>query len=36
MSRYYKNMDNSLLIAVTEKRTKQQIDTLAQALEAVL
>ncbi|MFC1783068.1 aminomethyl-transferring glycine dehydrogenase subunit GcvPA [Planctomycetota bacterium] len=36
MNRYYKNMDNSMLIAVTEKRTKQQIDTLAQALEAVL
>ena len=36
LSRYYQEMDNSLLIAVTEKRTKQQIDTLAQALEAVL
>jgi len=36
LSRYYKDMDKSLLIAVTEKRTKQQIDRLAQALEAIL
>ena len=36
LSRYYKNMENSLLIAVTEKRTKQQIGVLAEALEAVL
>ena len=36
LSRYYRGMDNSLLIAVTEKRTKQQIGMLAEALEAVL
>lgn len=36
LSRYYKNMENSILIAVTEKRTKQQIGMLAEALEAVL
>jgi len=36
LSRYYKNMENSMLIAVTEKRTKQEIDMLAEALEAVL
>ena len=36
MSRYYKGMDNSMLVAVTEKRTKEQIGMLAEALEAVL
>ncbi|MEN6385728.1 MAG: aminomethyl-transferring glycine dehydrogenase subunit GcvPA [Phycisphaerales bacterium] len=36
LSRYYQGMENSLLIAVTEKRTKQQIGMLAEALEAVL
>jgi len=36
LSRYYKNMDNAILIAVTEKRTKEQIGVLAEALEAVL
>jgi glycine dehydrogenase subunit 1 len=36
LSRYYKNMENSMLIAVTEKRTKQEIGMLAEALEAVL
>ena len=36
LSRYYRGMENSLLIAVTEKRTKQQIGMLAEALEAVL
>jgi len=36
LSRYYKNMEDSMLIAVTEKRTKQEIDMLAEALEAVL
>jgi len=29
-------MENSLLVAVTEKRTKQQIGMLAEALESVL
>lgn len=36
LSRYYEGMDNCILIAVTEKRTKQQIGMLAEALEAVL
>ena len=36
LSRYYEGMENSILIAVTEKRTKQQIGMLAEALEAVL
>jgi glycine dehydrogenase subunit 1 len=36
LSRYYKNMENSMLIAVTEKRTKQEIGMLAEALEAIL
>ena len=36
LSRYYDNMENAILIAVTEKRTKQEIDMLAEALEAVL
>ncbi|MGA2915296.1 MAG: aminomethyl-transferring glycine dehydrogenase subunit GcvPA [Sedimentisphaerales bacterium] len=36
LSRYYKGMENSLLVAVTEKRTKQQIGMLAESLEAVL
>jgi glycine dehydrogenase subunit 1 len=36
LSRYYKGMDNSILIAVTEKRTKQQIGMLAEELEAIL
>jgi len=29
-------MDNAILIAVTEKRTKQEIGQLAEALEAIL
>ena len=36
LSRYYKNMEKSILICVTEKRTKQQIGMLAEALEACL
>jgi glycine dehydrogenase subunit 1 len=36
LSRYYEGMENSILIAVTEKRTKQEIGMLAEALEAVL
>ena len=36
LSRYYDNMEKSMLIAVTEKRTKQEIGMLAEALEAVL
>ena len=34
--RYYEDMDNTLLIAVTEKRTKQEIGMLAESLESVL
>ena len=36
LSRYYQNMDNAILIAVTEKRSKEEIGMLAEALEAVL
>ncbi len=36
LSKYYKGMENSILICVTEKRTKQQIDSLAKALEDCL
>ncbi len=36
LSRYYDGMENSILICVTEKRTKQQIGMLAEALESVL
>jgi len=36
LSRYYEGMDNSILICVTEKRSKQQIGMLAEALESVL
>lgn len=36
LSRYYEGMNNSMLIAVTEKRSKEQIGTLAEALEAIL
>jgi glycine dehydrogenase subunit 1 len=36
LSRYYEGMDHSILICVTEKRTKQEIGMLAEALESVL
>jgi glycine dehydrogenase subunit 1 len=36
LSRYYQGMENSILICVTEKRTKQQIGMLAEALESIL
>jgi len=36
LSRYYKGMENSILICVTEKRTKQEIGMLAEALESIL
>ena len=36
LSRYYKGMDNAILVAVTEKRTKQQIGMFAEELEAIL
>jgi len=36
LSRYYQGMENALLIAVTEKRTKEEIDLLAHVLEVSL
>jgi glycine dehydrogenase subunit 1 len=36
LGRYYPGMENYLLVAVTEKRTKYEIGLLAEALEAVL
>ena len=36
LSRYYEGMENAMLICVTEKRTKQEIGMLAEALESVL
>ncbi len=36
LGRFYKGLDNYLLIAVTEKRTKEEICRLAHSLEAVL
>ncbi len=36
VGRYYKGMDNVLLVACTEKRTKEEIDILAAKLESVL
>ena len=36
LSRYYREMENSILICVTEKRTRQEIGMLAEALEGAL
>ena len=36
LGRYYPDQKNNLLLAVTEKRTRQDIDALAQGLEAAL
>jgi glycine dehydrogenase subunit 1 len=36
LGRYYEDMNDYLLVAVTEKRTKQEIGTFAEALEDVL
>jgi len=36
LGRYYPGLSNCLLVAVTEKRTKEEIGMLAEALEAVL
>ncbi|MFP4013624.1 MAG: aminomethyl-transferring glycine dehydrogenase subunit GcvPA [Chitinispirillaceae bacterium] len=36
LGRYYKGMENYLLVAVTEKRTKQEIGIFAETLETVL
>ncbi len=35
LGRDYKNLENGLLIAVTEKRTKEEIDKLASAMEVL-
>jgi glycine dehydrogenase subunit 1 len=36
LSRYYRDMDNAMLVAVTEKRTKSEIGRLAETLEELL
>jgi len=36
LSRYYEGMENSILVCMTEKRTKQEIGMLAEALESIL
>lgn len=36
LGRYYSDMENYLLVAVTEKRTREQIGMFAEALEAAL
>jgi glycine dehydrogenase subunit 1 len=36
LGRYYKGMDNDLLVAVTERRTREEIGQFAEALEGVL
>ncbi|RKY35422.1 MAG: glycine dehydrogenase, partial [Candidatus Omnitrophota bacterium] len=36
LGRFYQGMDNYLLVAVTEKRTKEEIVKFAESLEAVL
>ena len=36
LGRFYKGMDNYLLVAVTEKRTKEEIAKFAESLEAIL
>jgi glycine dehydrogenase subunit 1 len=36
LGRYYQGMDNYLLVAVTEKRTREEIGRFAEALESVL
>ena len=36
LSRYYEGMANSLLVAVTEKRTREEIGMLAETLEGLL
>ena len=36
LGRYYKGMEKYLLVAVTEKRTKEEIDRYAEALQEVL
>ena len=36
LGRFYKGMNNYLLVAVTEKRTKEEIEKFAETLEKIL
>jgi len=36
LGRFYSDLSDSMLIAVTEKRTKEEIDTLCRALEGLV
>jgi glycine dehydrogenase subunit 1 len=36
LGRFYKGMDNYLLVTVTEKRTREEIEKFAKVLEEVL
>ena len=36
LGRYYSDMEDHILVSVTEKRTKEEIDMLADALKEVL
>ena len=36
LGRYYSGMENYMIVAVTEKRTKEEIDLYVKALTAVL
>ena len=36
LARYYKGMENYMIVAVTEKRTKEEIVRYAQSLESAL
>ena len=36
LGQFYPSMENSMLVAVTEKRTKDDIDLLADTVEALL
>jgi len=36
LGRFYRGMDRYLLVAVTERRTKEEIAKFAESLEAVL
>ena len=36
LSKFYENSQNSVLVSVTEKRTKEQIDSFVKACKEVL
>ena len=36
LDRYYEGFENSILMAVTEKRTRREIDTFVEALKKIL